>query len=77
MLSSESVSGVSDDDVLLRCAVFLIFLFAACTIFATKRDDPSLCESRLKAAEENCSFTSKSRAFMTFNLTFDFGDVFQ
>lgn len=49
MLSRDNVSGVSDDDVLLRCAVFLIFLFAACTIFATKRDDPSLCESLLKA----------------------------
>lgn len=52
MLSRDNVSGVSDDEVLLRCAVFLIFRFAACTIFATKRDELSLCESRLKAASK-------------------------
>lgn len=44
MLSRDKVSGVSDDEVLLRCAVFLIFLLAACTMFATKRDELSLCE---------------------------------
>lgn len=53
MLSKDNVSGVSDDEVLLRCAVFRIFLFAACTMFATKRDELSLCESlELIAAKE-------------------------
>jgi hypothetical protein len=49
MLSRDRLSGVSDDEVLLRCAVFLIFRLAACTMFATKRDEPSLCESLLRA----------------------------
>lgn len=53
MLSRDNVSGVSDDEILLRCAVFLIFLLAACTIFATKRDELSLWESLELIAAEN------------------------
>lgn len=49
ILSSDKVSGVSDDEVLRRCAVFLIFLFAACTMLATNRDELSRCESLLIA----------------------------
>lgn len=52
MLSKDNVSGVSDEDVLLRWAVFLIFRFAACTMFATKRDELSLCKSLLNAAKK-------------------------
>lgn len=51
ILSSDKVSGVSDDEVLRRCAVFLIFLFAAWTMLATNRDELSRCESRLLIVE--------------------------
>jgi hypothetical protein len=49
MLSSDSESGVIDDDVLRRCAVLRIFRFAACTMLATNRDDVSFCASLLSA----------------------------
>lgn len=49
MLSKDNVSGVTEDVVLLRCADLRIFLFAAWTIFATNRDEDSLCDSLLNA----------------------------
>jgi len=52
MLSSDNESGVIDDDVLLLCAVFRIFRFAAWTIFATNLDDVSFCRSLVSAINE-------------------------
>lgn len=77
MLSSDRLSGVSDDEVLLRCAVFLIFRFAACTMLATKRDEPSLCESRLRAEGEEKLWRKCFTKVVNGQLTLDLGYILE
>lgn len=78
MLSNDNVSGVCDDEVLLRCADFRIFLLAACTMLATKRDELSLCESlELIAEMKDTKLLETTCLDYQNNLTFNFGNIFQ
>lgn len=71
MLSKDILSGVTDDVVLLRCAVRRILRLAACTMFATKREDDSFVDSLLNAERARIP-----NGFIVFNGRANYNNVY-